>query len=107
MAELGLEPGQCAPRTRSFSIRLFDLTEPFLPLLLSELPPLSSSLMWPFWSCPSLRMAVAVLTGGLQATLPWNAAPGSLAREAARRLALLLPMCPWVGAWPLLGLITL
>lgn len=36
-------------------------------------------------------MAVAVLTGGLQATLPWNAASGSLAREAALGLALLLP----------------
>jgi len=97
MAELGLEPGQCAPRIQSFSIRLFDLTEPFLPLLLSELPPLCSSLMWTFWSCPSLRMAVAVLTGGLQATLPWNAAPGSLAREAALGLALLLPHCVPLG----------
>lgn len=43
MAELGLEPGQHAPRIQPFSIKLFDLTEPFLPLLLSELPPLSSS----------------------------------------------------------------
>ena len=42
MSEVGLEPGQRAPRIQS-SIRLLDLTEPFLPLLLSELPPLSSS----------------------------------------------------------------
>lgn len=49
-------------------------------------------------------MAVALLTGGLQAALPWNTAPGSLAREAALGPALLLPH---YRAWPFLGSFTL
>ena len=60
--------------------------------------------MWTFWSCLSLRTAVAVLTGGLQAALPWNTAPGSLAREAALGPALLLPH---YGPWPFLCSFTL
>lgn len=100
--QLGLEPGQRAPRIQS-SIRLLDLTEPFLPLLLSELPPLSSSDV-DILELPEPQDGGGCVDRWPAGRLPWNTAPGSLAREAALGPALLLPH---YGPWPFLGSFTL